>query len=103
MLRKDWGFDGYVVSDCGAPGFIVSAHKYVKTKETAATLAIKAGLDLECGDDVFTKPLQKAYRMGMVSDADIDSAAFHILRARMACIQEWRSRTLRHQTSGRNA
>ena len=83
VLRGDWGFDGYVVSDCGAPGFIVSAHKYVKTKETAATLAIKAGLDLECGDDVFTKPLQKAYRMGMVTDADIDSAAFHILRARM--------------------
>lgn len=83
VLRKDWGFNGYIVSDCGAPSLLVSGHKYVKTKETAATLSIKAGLDLECGDDVYIEPLLKAYRLGMVSDADIDSAAYHVLRARM--------------------
>lgn len=83
VLRQDWGFDGYVVSDCGGPGLLVSGHKYVKTKEAAATLSIKAGLDLECGDDVYTEPLLNAYRLGMVSDADIDSAAYHVLRARM--------------------
>lgn len=83
VLRQDWGFDGYVVSDCGGPGLLVSGHKYVKTKEAAATLAIKAGLDLECGDDVYMEPLLKAYQLGMVSDADIDSAAYHVLRARM--------------------
>lgn len=83
VLRQDWNFDGYVVSDCGGPGLLVSGHKYVKTKEAAATLAIKAGLDLECGDDVYMEPLLNAYRLGMVSDADIDSAAYHVLRARM--------------------
>lgn len=83
VLRQEWGFDGYVVSDCGGPGLLVSGHKYVKTKEAAATLAIKAGLDLECGDDVYMEPLLNAYRLGMVSDADIDSAAYHVLRARM--------------------
>ena len=83
VLRQDWGFNGYVVSDCGGPGLLVHGHKYVKTKEAAATLSIKAGLDLECGDDVYIEPLLNAYKMGMVSDADIDSAAYHVLRARM--------------------
>lgn len=83
VLRRDWGFQGYVVSDCGSPSLLVSEHKYVKTKETAATLSIKAGLDLECGDDVYYEPLLNAYRQCMVSDADIDSAAYHVLRARM--------------------
>lgn len=83
VLRGDWGFDGYVVSDCGGPGLLVSGHQYVKTKEAAATLSIKAGLDLECGDDVYMEPLLNAYKQGMVTDADIDSAAYRVLRARM--------------------
>jgi len=83
VLRHDWGFKGYVVSDCGGPSLLVNAHKYVKTKEAAATLSIKAGLDLECGDDVYDEPLLSAYRQYMVTNADIDSAAYHVLRARM--------------------
>ncbi len=83
VLRGDWKFDGYVVSDCGAPSFLVSPHHYVATNEEAAAKAIKAGLDLECGDNIFIEPLKKAYESGMVSDAEIDSAAYHVLRARM--------------------
>ncbi len=83
VLRKDWGFNGYVVSDCGGPSLLVSAHKYVKTKEAAATLSIKAGLDLECGDDVYIVPLLNAYKQHMVSQADIDTAAYRVLRARI--------------------
>ena len=83
VLRHDWGFDGYVVSDCGGPSLLVSAMKYVKTKEAAATLSIKAGLDLECGDDVYMEPLLNAYKQYMVSDADIDTAAYRVLTARM--------------------
>jgi len=83
VLREDWGFDGYVVSDCGGPSLLVSAHKYVKTKEAAATLSLKAGLDLECGDDVYMQPLLNAYNWKMVTDEDIDAAAYNVLRARM--------------------
>ena len=55
----------------------------MKLPETAATLSIKAGLDLECGDNVYIEPLMNAYKQHMVTDADIDTAAYRILRARM--------------------
>ncbi|WP_029904900.1 glycoside hydrolase family 3 protein [Prevotella sp. 10(H)] len=83
VLRGDWGFKGYVVSDCSAPDWMITQHKYVKTHEAAATLAIKAGLDIECGDNVYKNGLKNAYKQYMVSDADIDSAAYHVLRGRM--------------------
>ncbi len=83
VLRKDWGFDGFVVSDCSAPAWAVTEHKFVRDYETAAVLMIKAGLDLECAEDVYTQPLKDAYKHYRVSDADIDSAAYRILRARM--------------------
>lgn len=83
ILREDWGFKGYVVSDCGAAARLVDAHQYVKTKELAAMVSIKAGLDLECGDDIYKEPLVNAYHMGMVTIADIDSAAYRVVRARM--------------------
>ncbi len=82
VLRDDWGFDGYVVSDCSAPEWMVTQHKYVRDRSTAAVLAMKAGLDLECADNVYTAPLLQAYRDYRVTDADIDSAAYHLLRGR---------------------
>jgi len=83
VLREDWNFNGYIVSDCSAPEWMVTQHKYVKNLETAAVLSIKAGLDLECGDRVYTAPLLKAYQQYMVSEAEIDSAAYRVLRGRM--------------------
>ncbi len=62
---------------------MITKHHYVKTREAAATLAVKAGLDLECGNQVYGEGLLKAYRQYMVSEADIDSAAYRILRGRM--------------------
>jgi len=83
VLREDWGFDGYVVSDCGGPGNVVNPMHFVKTPETAATLCIKAGLDLECGYYIYRDPLRRAYELGMVTDEDIDRAAARVLTARM--------------------
>jgi beta-glucosidase len=83
ILRQDWGFKGYVVSDCSAPAWMISQHQYVKTPEAAATLAIKAGLDMECGDNIYIHGLKNAYQQYMVNDTDIDSAAYRVLRGRM--------------------
>ncbi len=82
ILRHEWGFNGYVVSDCGGPELLVSNHKYARNKTEAAKLALEAGLDLECGEDTFTTYMLDAYQKKMVSETQIDSAAVRVLRAR---------------------
>ncbi|MCD6566481.1 MAG: glycosyl hydrolase, partial [Bacteroidales bacterium] len=49
ILRDKWGFEGYVVSDCGAIRNIYASHKLVETPEEASALAVKKGCDLNCG------------------------------------------------------
>ena len=82
LLRNEWGFDGYVVSDCGAVKYMATEHKYVETKEQAAKAAIEAGLDLECGDDVYKTFLFKAYEDGIVQEESINLATARVLEAR---------------------
>lgn len=82
ILRTEWGFNGYVVSDCGGPELLVTNHKYARNKTEAAKLALDAGLDLECGEDTYTTFLLDAYNKQMVTETQIDSAAIRVLRAR---------------------
>ena len=80
LLRKQWGFDGYVVSDCGAIGDIWSQHHYVKTPEEAAADAVKAGCDLCCGGDY--NALVRAVQQGLVTEKEIDQALYYTLWTR---------------------
>ncbi|WP_298368359.1 glycoside hydrolase family 3 C-terminal domain-containing protein [uncultured Lutibacter sp.] len=50
ILRKDWGFDGYIVSDCGAIGDFHKFHKVTQTAEESAALALKSGTTINCGN-----------------------------------------------------
>ncbi len=83
VLRGDWGFDGYVVSDCSALSYDYEHHHYVSSYEESAHASIDAGLDLECGDNVYGTPLLNAYRSGIVSLAAIDSAVYRVMRLRL--------------------
>ena len=49
ILREEWGFDGYVVADCGAVAYLFLYHGVAKSEEEAAALAVQSGVDLECG------------------------------------------------------
>jgi beta-glucosidase len=80
ILRKDWGFDGYVVSDCGAIDDIYKTHKIVPTAEAAAALGVRKGCDLECGTTY--KSLTGAVSQGLIAEADIDVAVRRLMRAR---------------------
>lgn len=80
LLRKQWGFDGYVVSDCGAIGDIWSRHHYVKTPEEAAADAVKAGCDLCCGGDY--QALVRAVQQGLITEKEIDQALSYTLWTR---------------------
>jgi beta-glucosidase len=74
MLRKSWGFEGYVVCDCDAIRDVYSAqgHRYVNTPEEAAADALKAGVDLCCGSDY--NALVRAVQNGRVTEKQIDRA-----------------------------
>jgi beta-glucosidase len=80
ILRGEWGFDGYVVSDCGAIRDIWHDHHFVKTETEASALAVKAGTDLTCGGEYVT--LIQAVKQGLITDAEIDTALKRLLTAR---------------------
>jgi beta-glucosidase len=79
-LRKQWGFTGYVVSDCGAIDDIFRGHRYVLTIEQAAALGVKVGTDLSCGEEY--SYLVGAVRNRLLSEADIDLAVRRLMTAR---------------------
>lgn len=80
ILRDRWGFDGYVVSDCGAIRDIYMHHKVVDTPEEAAALAVNNGCDLNCG--TVYSALVKAVEKGLIDEATIDRAVKRLFKAR---------------------
>ena len=80
ILRGEWGFKGYVVSDCGAIYDIWKFHKFVPTEMEASVLGVKAGTDLTCGDEY--KTLIQAVKQGLITEAEIDTAVKRLLTAR---------------------
>jgi beta-glucosidase len=81
VLRMQWGFSGYVVSDCGAVDDIFMRHKLVATAEEASALAVTRGCDLECGSSYRT--LGKALERGLLREEDLDAALRRLFLARM--------------------
>src|SRR5687767_15521624 len=79
-LRGEWGFNGYVVSDCGAIDDIYKRHNFLKTAEEASALAVKRGTDLECGETY--KALVNAVKQGLISEGEIDRALKRLLSFR---------------------
>ncbi|MEP6912566.1 MAG: glycoside hydrolase family 3 C-terminal domain-containing protein, partial [bacterium] len=80
ILRKEWGFNGYVVSDCGAIGDIWKGHHFAGSEAEASALAVKAGTDLACGREYSS--LMDAVKNGLISEAEIDVALKRLMTAR---------------------
>jgi beta-glucosidase len=80
ILRKRWGFDGYVVSDCDSIEDIWKHHKIVATPEKAAALGVRSGGDLNCGRTY--ESLVAAAEEGLVSEAEIDVALQRLMLTR---------------------
>ncbi len=79
-LRRDWGFKGYVVTDCDAIEDMYLFHFYRPTPEENAAAALRAGTDLNCGS--YYHYLKTALDQKLVASADIDRAIGRLFAAR---------------------
>lgn len=82
ILRRDWGFKGYVTSDCGGIGMFYKTHKTHSTKESAAADAVLHGTDCECSGDPTYKALKNALSQGLLSEAEITTSVKRLFTIR---------------------
>lgn len=78
---KEWGFDGYFVSDCWAIRDFHESHHVTKTPTESAAMAINAGCDLNCGNTYVH--MIAAEQEGLVSKETIRKAVVNLMRTRM--------------------
>ncbi len=79
ILRKEWGFDGFVVSDAeGVSDLYENGHRYVRTPEEAAAVGVHAGTDVDLRT-TYPDYLYKAVRAGYLTEKDIDTSVARIL------------------------
>jgi beta-glucosidase len=81
ILRDEWEFDGYVVSDCWAIRDFHEHHKVTATPAESAALAVKAGCDLNCGCTY--EHIPEALEQGLLSEADLDICVTRLFIARL--------------------
>ena len=81
ILRKEWGFEGHVTSDCGAIRDFHEWHGVTSTAQESAAMAMENGCDLNCGE-LFAY-LTQAVKDGLVEESRIDEAVVNLFTARM--------------------
>ncbi len=79
LLRTQWGFNGFVVSDLYSIDGIHGTHRVAETKQQAGVMALKAGVDADLGALAFGR-LEDAVQKGMVTEPEIDVAVKRILK-----------------------
>lgn len=84
-LRKKWGFDGFVVSDCGAVYDIYHSdnHGYSTSPEEGIKAAFDGGMDLICGDATEADNIHNALKKGLITEEQIDVSLIRLFTARM--------------------
>jgi beta-glucosidase len=90
ILRGAWGFQGYVVSDCGAVRDIFDGHHFRPDQPQSSAIALERGMDNECidslekvADDRDYRPYIEAVQQGYLSERDVDAALVRLFTARM--------------------
>lgn len=80
IARKRWGFQGFFYSDLGSVEGISQAHHVAGSVKEGASLALKAGVDMDLGGNAYGNNLVQALGEGLVTMADLDRAVRHVLR-----------------------
>lgn len=81
ILKKEWGFDGYIVSDCWAIRDFHTEHMVTSTAAESAAMAINNGCELNCGNTYLH--IMQAYNQGLVSEETITAAAEKLMEIRL--------------------
>src|SRR5688572_6824094 len=81
ILRGEWKFDGFVVSDCWAIKDFHEHHKITASWEESAALAVKMGCDLNCGCTY--EHIPSAVAQGLIAEAELDVCLLRLFRARI--------------------
>ncbi len=81
ILRERWGFEGHVVSDCGAVSNFHNDHGVTKTPAESAAMAMNNGCDLNCGN--MFQYLHQAISRGLVDEKRLDEAVVNLYTTRM--------------------
>jgi beta-glucosidase-like glycosyl hydrolase len=82
VARDNWGFDGYITSDCDADADVYNSHHYTKTPEEAVRAVLRAGTDVDCTSFV-PQHAEAALFKGLITEADIDERLKNLFRVRM--------------------
>jgi beta-glucosidase len=80
QLRGEWGFTGFIVSDCGAVSDIFRGHQYKPNAAEASAIAVKAGTDLTCGNEY--RALVDAVKTGLITEAEVNRSLERLFVAR---------------------
>lgn len=81
ILREEWGFNGFIVSDCGAIGNLTARKHYTaKDKIEAANQALAAGIATNCGDTYNDKEVIQAAKDGRLDKGNLDNVCRTMLR-----------------------
>ena len=81
ILRREWGFEGTVVSDYFAVDQLHSYHRLAHDQSDAAVMALRAGIDVELpATDAYGQPLAQALDEGRMDEAVLDAAVERVLR-----------------------
>lgn len=82
VLREEWGFKGYVVSDYFSVLHLMTKHKVAESKAEAAKLSLEAGLDMELPDSDCFEEIPGLIREGKLSQDTLDEAVRRVLRVK---------------------
>ncbi|KAM0062877.1 putative glycosidase [Helianthus debilis subsp. tardiflorus] len=80
--RTQWGFNGYITSDCDAVATIYEYQNYTKSPEDAVAIALKAGTDINCGTYML-RHTKDAVDMGKVEEEVIDKALLNLFTVQL--------------------